>query len=995
MKNNYLTQWVLSLILLLLASSSSQLWAHTPPTVLTPSTTLAFQVVSYNCTSGVLQYQFTGGDGSPINVSIPGVFGGSMNANTVASTTFPSDARTAGNMTGTATQSGNTIAINFTKSCTTTTPPPTNPTNPPSNGSLAFQVVSYNCTSGVLQYQFTGGNGSAINVSIPGVFGGSMNANTIASTTFPSDSRTAGNMTGTATQSGNTIAINFTKSCTTTNPPPTNPPTGNCPYSEGQFLFTTSWGESVYAHYYNNTLFAAYQNGSNFRPQHWLVATGQMTSSVASCFAENDPHTTTTPTQNPNPTPTTSPVQAGSNFAGSFDGADCNGISGWVVNKNTPHQSTKFDVYINGWLVAVGVPATNTRQDVANALGISGYNAFGFYMPLPNRFKTGSAMIISVKYFGTQTNIPGSPKTTAACPVNPLGCNGDGAGRVAYADGGGALQLVKGSSSHVSSLTGKLIPVRQGTTYSLGVYAYAPGVQRPSLAPQITAAIVGGALAGANLLQQPTSPDQSRSLSSKAPVLGISTALVAPLVKSLIARRLPNARVELAFYNRQGKFMHRQQVNVSKDALGNWEFLHIKGYARENGYVVVRLQNRSKTPVWFDDVSFQTRQLSQPALITKELFSPKTISTTSDFAPQQPINPESLYRNCTSETPVNGGWLNAYVNVTANGNDFSPNWGWVSGPSSGSITGGNTSGGGDGSSSGSGGSSTSTTYIPYNAPIDSVATGLSTTGALVKGRVFTTLSGTTYVWDGKSWCVAISEVEVKGQRPANPANGQYHVYIDPQYGYPSVYEYISGRWTIPMVTGDDLERLIAQTFATKLPNLCDGVKKLWNLSYQKNNPESTYEMGGMLLSDGSFIMLPWGKNGGQQTKFYTDGTPMLSTTGQDEYTIVVPKNGPYTGQYVLRDYNFITQTFLPDQPIAAYVHTHPWTDGSHGTYTITAGPDDLNPNIPENGDWAPSKEMKIPGMIITPTTIMKFHYDGTKEQPQVKDSEVTKKELCP
>ncbi|MVM39085.1 hypothetical protein GO730_18620 [Spirosoma sp. HMF3257] len=84
---------------------------------------------------------------------------------------------------------------------------------------------------------------------------------------------------------------------TTTNPP-TNPPTGNCSYSEGQYLFTFNT-EAIYAHYYNGVLFAAYQDGSNFRPQHWLVATGLMTSSVASCFAENDPHTTTNPPTNP------------------------------------------------------------------------------------------------------------------------------------------------------------------------------------------------------------------------------------------------------------------------------------------------------------------------------------------------------------------------------------------------------------------------------------------------------------------------------------------------------------------------------------------------------------------------------------------------------------------------------------------------------------------------------------------------------------------------
>ena len=77
------------------------------------------------------------------------------------------------------------------------------------------------------------------------------------------------------------------------NPTPT--PSGTCTYAEGQYLFTTSWGEVVYAHFYNGVLFAAFKDGSNFKPQHWLAATGMMTTTVATCFAENDPHTTSTP----------------------------------------------------------------------------------------------------------------------------------------------------------------------------------------------------------------------------------------------------------------------------------------------------------------------------------------------------------------------------------------------------------------------------------------------------------------------------------------------------------------------------------------------------------------------------------------------------------------------------------------------------------------------------------------------------------------------------
>ena len=85
--------------------------------------------------------------------------------------------------------------------------------NPPPVGGLAFQIVSYDCNTGVLQYKFTGGNGSAIDVSLPGIFAGTMNANTVASYTFPSDGRTNRTVTGNASQAGTQISINFTNGC--------------------------------------------------------------------------------------------------------------------------------------------------------------------------------------------------------------------------------------------------------------------------------------------------------------------------------------------------------------------------------------------------------------------------------------------------------------------------------------------------------------------------------------------------------------------------------------------------------------------------------------------------------------------------------------------------------------------------------------------------------------------------------------------------------------
>ncbi|RCR66565.1 RICIN domain-containing protein [Larkinella punicea] len=111
--------------------------------------------------------------------------------------------------------------------CPGGTPNPTTPTG----GSLAFQIVSYNCTTGVLQYQFTSSNSTPVTVFLPGIFAGTMNPNIVTSYTFPNDGRIGQTATGSATQSGNQIAINFTTGCSI----PTNPTTPTNPNPSGSY----------------------------------------------------------------------------------------------------------------------------------------------------------------------------------------------------------------------------------------------------------------------------------------------------------------------------------------------------------------------------------------------------------------------------------------------------------------------------------------------------------------------------------------------------------------------------------------------------------------------------------------------------------------------------------------------------------------------------------------------------------------------------------------
>ena len=151
-----------------------------------------------------------------------------------------------------------------------------------------------------------------------------------------------------------------------TNPPgnPNPNPGGNCPYSEGQYLFTFN-SEAIYAHYTNGLLFAAYQDRSNFKPQHWLTATGMMSSTNASCFAENDPgtgNTTNPPTSNPTSTCSVSRPR------GVVDVVNGTDIYGWALDEADFNKAVTIELYVNGLKIATGL-ATEDRGDLVGAFG--------------------------------------------------------------------------------------------------------------------------------------------------------------------------------------------------------------------------------------------------------------------------------------------------------------------------------------------------------------------------------------------------------------------------------------------------------------------------------------------------------------------------------------------------------------------------------------------------------------------------------------------------
>lgn len=58
-----------------------------------------------------------------------------------------------------------------------------------------------------------GGNGSSVNLQLQGIYGGNVTTGNVMTYTFPSDGRIGRTVTGTASQSGNQIQIDFTNGC--------------------------------------------------------------------------------------------------------------------------------------------------------------------------------------------------------------------------------------------------------------------------------------------------------------------------------------------------------------------------------------------------------------------------------------------------------------------------------------------------------------------------------------------------------------------------------------------------------------------------------------------------------------------------------------------------------------------------------------------------------------------------------------------------------------
>jgi hypothetical protein len=204
--------------------------------------------------------------------------------------------------------------------------------------------------------------------------------------------------------------------CQRVNPPNPNPPTNpnpstsGCNYSAGQFLLNF-YGEAIYAHQYNGYWYAAYQDGSNFKPRHWLVAAG-FDANQSNCFAEDDPRNGGT---NPpsNPTPPSSGDCSVSNPQGHVDAFFGDGIYGWALDANDLNKTVMVDVYINGEKVAT-IPADEDRSDLVNSYNNAAARYHGFSMAISNLTYSPKSYNITIQICGSSSPLGYNPVTVSA-----------------------------------------------------------------------------------------------------------------------------------------------------------------------------------------------------------------------------------------------------------------------------------------------------------------------------------------------------------------------------------------------------------------------------------------------------------------------------------------------------------------------------------------------------------------------------------------------------
>jgi hypothetical protein len=107
-------------------------------------------------------------------------------------------------------------------------------------------------------------------------------------------------------------------------------------------------------------------------------------------------------------TPSGAATAVQTKFEGSFDKLVVESIGGWAWDGDRPNEAIKIEIYDGVNLLAT-VTASEFREDLKNAGKGDGKHAFNY--ALPPTLRDGKAHTISVRFAGSPTELPGSPKT--------------------------------------------------------------------------------------------------------------------------------------------------------------------------------------------------------------------------------------------------------------------------------------------------------------------------------------------------------------------------------------------------------------------------------------------------------------------------------------------------------------------------------------------------------------------------------------------------------
>ena len=218
---------------------------------LAPIKPLALNAPVYDCSTGAITLSTSGGDGTAITYTAPGIIRSSTTSNT--GTVEPGLRNDPKPITITATQGGQAATYSFDLKafCSGTAPTnPTTPTPPPTtSGTLTLIQPTYDCTTGAITFNTSGGNGTAVTYTAPGITRSSATSNT--GTVEPGLRNDPKVITITATQSGQTATYSFDlkAACSGTTPLPPSPLTLLAPVvvscASRQITLVTSGGDGT------------------------------------------------------------------------------------------------------------------------------------------------------------------------------------------------------------------------------------------------------------------------------------------------------------------------------------------------------------------------------------------------------------------------------------------------------------------------------------------------------------------------------------------------------------------------------------------------------------------------------------------------------------------------------------------------------------------------------------------------------------------------------